>query len=255
MFYDTHVHFSGSPADTAAMMDRAAVAGVERMVAVGGSAELNAGAVAAAAVYPERVRLALGFDRDQAPAAEPEVYVEVLRQLAARHTLAAVGEIGLDFHYCPETAAAQCMLFAAQLRLADEWQLPVIIHTREADEATLRVLDDTSWHGEGVRGVVHCFTGDKSFAAKLLDCAMAISFSGIVTFRNADTLRESAAYVPEDRLLVETDTPFLAPVPMRGQRNEPAFVAHVAECLATLRGVTVEQIAEITRANAVRIFG
>jgi TatD DNase family protein len=254
-YYDTHAHFEGAPLETAAVMARAAEAGVGRLVAVGGSAALNAGALATARVYPERVRLALGFDRDQASAAAPEVYAEALRQLAASHPLAAVGETGLDFHYHPETAEAQCALFAAQLRLSDEWRLPVIVHTREADEATLRVLDETPWRGEGLRGVIHCFTGDKAFAAQLLERRFAISFSGIVTFRNADMLRESAALVPDDRLLIETDAPFLAPVPKRGQRNEPAFVVHVAECLAKVRGTTVAAIAALTRANAERLFG
>ena len=255
MYYDTHVHFSGSAAETAFMMERAAASGVGRMVAVGGSAELNAGAIAAVTAYPGRVRLALGFDRDRAGSAAPDEHIEVLRRLAASQALAAVGETGLDFHYRPESAAAQCELFAAHLRLAHEWRLPVIIHTREAEEATLRVLDETPWHGEGLRGVAHCFTGDKQFASELLERALAISFSGIVTFRNADVLRESAAYVPEGRLLIETDTPFLAPVPVRGQRNEPAFVTHVAACLADVRGVTAEHIAAVTRANAERLFG
>ncbi len=255
LYYDTHAHFEGSPLETVALMERAGAACVGRIVAVGGSASLNAGALAAAQAYPERVRLALGFDRDQATSATPEVYVETLRRLAAAQPLAAVGETGLDFHYLPETAEAQGALFAAQLRLADEWALPVIIHTREADEATLRVLDETPWRGAGLRGVVHCFTGDKAFAAQLLERQLAISFSGIVTFRNADMLRESAAFVPEERLLIETDTPFLAPVPKRGQRNEPAFVAHVAECLAQVRGTTAEAIAALTRENALRMFG
>ncbi len=255
MYYDTHVHFSGSVAETAAMMERAGAAGVGRMVAVGASAELNAGAVAAAAAYPGRVRLALGFDRDHAAAASPDVWTETLRRLASACELAAVGETGLDFHYRPESAAAQCDLFAAQLRLADEWRLPVIIHTREAEAATLRVLDETPWRGKGLRGVVHCFTGDRSFASELLDRALAISFSGIVTFGKAAALRESAAHVPEDRLLIETDTPFLAPVPVRGQRNEPAFVTHVAACLAAVRGITVERVAAVTRENAARLFG
>jgi len=254
-YYDTHAHFEGTPLETVAVMERAFAAGVARIVAVGGSASLNAGALAAALAYPEKVRLALGFDRDQAGAAEPETFSETMRQLAAAHSLAAVGETGLDFHYHPETGDAQCALFAAQLRLADEWGLPVIIHTREADEATLRVLDETPWHGEGLRGVVHCFTGNKDFAAQLLDRQLAISFSGIVTFRNADLLRESATVVPEERLLIETDTPFLAPVPMRGQRNEPAFVAHVAACLAAVRKTTPERIAEVTRQNALHLFG
>ncbi|HPS07453.1 MAG TPA: TatD family hydrolase [Kiritimatiellia bacterium] len=255
LYYDTHAHFEGTPVETAAVVERAAAAGVGRIVAVGGSATLNAGALAASAAYPETVRLAMGFDRDQAGTAAPEVFVGVLRQLAAANPLAAVGETGLDFHYHPETAEAQCALFAAQLRLADEWRRPVIIHTREADEATLRVLDETPWRGEGLRGVVHCFTGGKAFAAQLLDRQLAISFSGIVTFRNADMLRESAAMVPDERLLIETDTPFLAPVPKRGQRNEPAFVTHVAECLAKVRGTTAERIAEVTRQNALALFG
>lgn len=258
-FYDTHAHFEGGALATTLVMERAKTAGVTRVVAVGGSESLNAGALAVAAAYPESVRLALGFDRDQATAAVPDVHVETLRQLVAAPksplALAAVGEIGLDFHYHPETAEAQCALFAAQLRLADEWQLPVVIHTRDADDATLRVLDETPWRGEGLRGVVHCFTGDKAFAAQLLDRALAISFSGIVTFRNADMLRESAAMVPDDRLLIETDSPFLAPVPKRGQRNEPAFVTHVAACLAKVRGTTVERIASLTYANAIQLFG
>jgi TatD DNase family protein len=255
IYYDTHAHFEGTPLEAAAVLERAFAAGVTRLVAVGGSAALNAGALATAQAYPENVRLALGFDRDQATSAEPEVHVETLRQLAAAQPLASIGETGLDYHYHPETAGAQCALFAAQLRLADEWRLPVIIHTREADEATLRVLDETPWRGEGLRGVVHCFTGDKAFAAQLLDRQLAISFSGIVTFRNADLLRESAATVPDERLLIETDTPFLAPVPMRGQRNEPAFVAHVAACLAAVRGTTPERVAELTRLNARAMFG
>ena len=255
LYYDTHAHFEDSPLQTVAVMDRALAAGVTRTVAVGGSASLNAGALAAVQTYPANVRLALGFDRDQATASAPETFIETLRQLAAAHPLAAVGETGLDFHYHPETRDAQCALFAAQLRVSDEWGLPVIIHTREADEATLRVLDETPWRGEGLRGVVHCFTGDKIFAAQLLDRQLAISFSGIVTFRNADMLRESVACVPDERLLIETDTPFLAPVPMRGQRNEPAFVAHVAACLAAVRGTTPERIAEITRQNARTMFG
>ena len=130
----------------------------------------------------------------------------------------------------------------------------MIIHTREADEATLRVLDEIPWHGEGLRGVIHCFTGNKEFAGELLDRQLAISFSGIVTFRNADMLRESAAFVPDDRLLIETDSPYLAPVPMRGKQNEPAFVKHVAECLADVRGVELKHIAEVTTRNAEEMF-
>ena len=255
-YFDTHAHFYGgtSPFETASIMERAAVAGVTQLIAVGGSAELNSGAIAVAKAYPGQARLALGFDRDQATSSDPEALVETLRLLAKEVSISAVGETGLDFHYHPETADAQCALFAAQLRLADEWERPVIIHTREADEQTLRVLDETPWRGRGLRGVVHCFTGDKAFAAQLLDRQLAISFSGIVTFRNADLLRESAAFVPEDRLLIETDSPFLAPVPMRGQRNEPAFVKHVAQCLAQVRKTDEASIARLTAQNAESLF-
>jgi len=246
---------------------------------VGGSADLNSGAIAVARAFPEQAWLALGFDRDQSSNASPEVLIETLRMLSSNDAnetnknnsrqfatfddktirenlmICAVGETGLDFHYRPETAEGQCALFAAQLRLADEWRLPVIVHTREADEATLRVLDETPWHGEGLRGVIHCFTGDKAFAAQLLDRQFMISFSGIVTFRNADMLRESAAFVPADRILIETDSPFLTPVPMRGKPNEPAFVSHVANGIAKVRNTTAEHIAELTWRNAERLFG
>lgn len=254
-YYDTHAHFEGPPLETAKVVGRAIAAGVTRLVAVGGSTALNAGALATSLAFPESVRLALAFDRDQAGEASPEVFVETLRQLAVEHPVAAVGETGLDFHYHPETAEMQYALFSAQLRLADEWKLPIIIHTREADEATLRVLDETPWRGEGLRGVVHCFTGNRDFARQLLDRQLAISFSGIVTFKNADMLRESAAMVPDERLLIETDSPFLAPVPKRGQPNEPAFVTHVAECLAKVRGTTAQAIAAVTCENARRVFG
>jgi len=255
-YFDTHAHFYGtaSPNEVVSVMQRAFEAGVSHLVAVGGSSDLNSGALAVAKAYPSQISLALGFDRDQAVSAEPESFVETLRLLANEHTICAVGETGLDFHYHPETADAQCALFAAQLLLADEWRRPVIIHTREADDVTLRVLDETPWRGEGLRGVVHCFTGDKAFAAQLLDRQLAISFSGIVTFRNADLLRESAAFVPDDRLLIETDSPFLAPVPMRGQRNEPAFVKHVASCLAQVRKTDEATLACLTTRNAESLF-
>jgi TatD DNase family protein len=254
-FFDTHAHFGLNPGANAVIMQRALEAGVERLVAVGGSADLNAAAMAVAEVFPERAGVALGFDRSQAADATADEYVVTLRELNEKAPVAAVGETGLDFHYEADTADAQCELFAAQLRVADEWRKPVIIHTREADEATLRVLDEIPWHGAGLRGVIHCFTGTRDFARELLDRQLAISFSGIVSFRNADMLRESAAFVPDERLLIETDSPYLAPVPMRGKQNEPAFVRHVAECLAEVRGVDLKHIAEVTTRNALAMFG
>ena len=254
--YDTHAHFSEDREKTAATLARARAAGVARLMAVGGSAELNRAALLAQSLAPESTRLALGADRDQAgDASANEALVDAIRALHAAHACAAVGEIGLDFHYSPETARGQCDLFARQLALADELARPVVIHTREADDATLGVLDEVPWHADAPRGVIHCFTGSPDFARQLLDRNFYVSISGIVTFRAAENVRESARVVPDDRLLVETDSPFLAPVPMRGNENEPAFIVHTVKFLAALRGVPAEELAARTFANAVALFG
>jgi TatD DNase family protein len=253
-FYDTHAHFGLNIDETRAVLARAREAGVTRLMAVGGSPELNRAACEAHAQAPDDVRLALGADRDQLDVPFDET-LSTVRRLHAEHACAAVGEIGLDFHYSPETAARQCELFARQLSLADELNLPVVIHTREADDATCGVLDDMPWHGNGLRGIIHCYTGDPAFARRLLDRGFMISISGIVTFRLADNVRESARYIPDDRLLIETDSPFLAPVPLRGQTNEPAFLTRTAAFLADVRRTAVDALAALTYANAVSLLG
>lgn len=252
--YDTHAHFGNDEAETAATLDRARAAGVTRLMAVGGSEELNAAALLAHRLRPEGVRLALGADRDQLARPADETLAAV-RRLHAAHPCAAVGEIGLDFHYSPATAKAQCDLFARQLALADELGLPAVIHTRDADDATLGVLDEVPWHGAALRGIIHCYTGTPAFARGLLDRGFMVSISGIVTFRLADNVRASAKYVPDDRLLVETDSPFLAPVPLRGRQNEPAFIVNTVAFLARLRGVPPEALARLTFSNAVSLIG
>lgn len=246
--YDTHAHFSDGD-DVAALYARAAEAGVAHILAVGGSEELNRNALRT----PGRV--ALGWDRDQL-----DDVPERMRQLpdlldvhAAR--VAAIGEIGLDGHYGPETLKAQADLFAQQLALADARGLPVVVHTREADDATRGVLDEVPWrHGDRLRGVIHSYTGAPAFAGKLLDRGFMVSFSGIATFTSAETVRASARYVPDDRILVETDAPYLAPVPLRGRPCEPAFVIHTARRLAAERGMDVEAFAALTTANALSLF-
>ena len=257
--FDTHAHFTEEREKTAATIKRAATAGVTQLMAVGGSPELNRAAMLASDIAKElqdgcapRVRVALGLDRDQVPSASsacPRYDFSAI--IDNRKALSAIGEIGLDFHYAPETAKAQCDLFAAQLELARELNLPVAIHTRDADDATLGVLDESDFHN----GIIHCFTGSVPFERKLLDRGFMISISGIVTFRAAENVRDAARYAPDDRLLVETDSPFLAPVPMRGSENEPAFVAHTVRYLADLRKTTPEMLAALTAANAERILG
>jgi TatD DNase family protein len=157
----------------------------------------------------------------------------------------AIGEIGLDYHYDFSPRDVQQQVFRAQVSLALEFALPVVIHTREATEDTFGILRDA---GSVLRGVFHCFTGDAAMARAALDIGFYVSLAGIVTFPRADALREVATLVPDDRLLVETDAPYLAPVPHRGKRNEPAFVARVAETVAALRGVPVSQLgAQVAR--------
>ena len=253
--FDTHCHFETTDADeVAAVLARAKAAGVEKLMAVGGSPSLNAAAVAAAELGRRAegggqgdvspvVLCAVGFDRDQLPHS-------LTPSLPHSPTpLSAWGEIGLDYHYSPETRKAQTALFAAQLEEARRRDLPVVVHTREAADDTIAILKEIP-----SRGVIHCFTGEPSEARAYLDLGFCISISGIVTFRAADNVRESALVVPDDRILVETDSPFLAPVPMRGKANEPAFVVYTCEFLAKLRGMAVDDFAELTFANAERLF-
>ena len=244
--FDTHAHFEGAPGETRAALERAAAAGVTRITAVGGGMALNAGAVAASDTARRCggpvVYLALGWDRDNALADElPAIDASIAD---------AVGEIGLDYHYSPETRSRQMALMARELERARSLSLPVIIHTREADDDTLGLLREIP-----SRGIIHSFTGGPGFCKALLDLGFLISFSGIVTFKAADNVREVAALVPADRLLVETDSPFIAPVPMRGRTNEPAFVAHTAKFLAAFRGAEPDALARITTANAISVFG
>jgi TatD DNase family protein len=247
-FYDTHAHFEKCD-NVVEIVGRAAQAGVSEILAIGGSDELNCNALGTG------LRTAIGLDRDQA---QGNVDLNALCELiaASKPCVAAIGEIGLDCHYAAETLNLQMELFEAQLELAARLELPVVVHTREADEATLAAIDNVSWpHGDRLRGVIHSFTGESRFAGQLLDRGFAISFSGIATFPSAGRVRDAARYVPIDRILVETDSPFLAPVPMRGRRCEPAMVVHTARRLAEERAMPLELFAECAYLNSVSLFG
>jgi TatD DNase family protein len=163
-----------------------------------------------------------------------------------------LGEIGLDYHYDFAPREVQQEVFRQQLRLAKQRRLPIVIHTREAEDDMFRILTEEDAHEIG--GVFHCFTGDRAMAQRVLDLGFHLSLAGIVTFPRASELKEVAKMVPLERLLIETDSPFLAPVPHRGTRNEPANVVHVAETIAALRGVDVTTIGEAARANFARLF-
>lgn len=182
---------------------------------------------------------------------EPYDFAE-LRQLAADERVIAMGETGLDYYYQQETKAQQQASFREHIRIGRDLNKPVIVHTRDAREDTLAILKEEKVEGCG--GVLHCFTEDRDTAEKLLDMGFYISFSGIVTFRNAETIREAARYIPLDRILVETDSPYLAPVPYRGKENQPAYTRDVAEYMAVLKGVSIEELAQATTENFSRLF-
>ena len=183
---------------------------------------------------------------------EADVVTLVRTMLGSIPEARAIGEIGLDYHYDFAPKPVQQEVFRVQIRLARELDLPIIIHTREAEDDTVAILREET--GGSVRGVMHCFTGSPKLAGEAIDLGMHISFAGIVTFPKGANVREVAAVVPADRLLCETDSPYLAPTPYRGKRNEPAWVARVAESLASLRNVPLAELQQQTSANFEKLF-
>ncbi len=197
-----------------------------------------------------RLSASVGVHPDSRDATEPDV--DALVRLAADPKVVAIGETGLDYYRTEGDTEWQRERFRVHIRAARASRKPLIVHTRAASADTIRLLREEGADEAG--GVLHCFTEDWETARAGLDLGFHVSFSGILTFRNAQSLREVAVRIPDDRLLVETDAPYLAPVPKRGKTNEPAWVLHVAECLAQLRGRTLEDIAAVTTANFFRLF-
>ncbi|MBI3400126.1 MAG: TatD family hydrolase [Acidobacteria bacterium] len=255
---DSHCHLAdeGFATDLVAVIDRAKSAGLERALVIleGGNPKEAAQAARVQALWPE-VCVAIGVHPHQAHRfadRAQDAAAAVRRQISETPSVRAIGEIGLDYHYDFSPRDAQCAVFRAQVHVAREQKLPVVIHTREADVDTLAILHDAG--GGEARGVLHCFTGTQELADAALDLGFYLSFAGIITFPKAGDLREVARRVPMDRLLTETDSPFLAPVPHRGKRNEPAWVAHVVEALAGLHDVAPQAMAERTTANFHELF-
>lgn len=251
---DTHCHldFESFDADRDIVISRAADAGVEAIVipaldlgnarAVLALAHSRAGLYAAVGVHPNST------------AAWHEAMLDDLSALASETDVVAVGEIGLDYHWDSSPAATQQRALRAQLSLAADLGLPVIIHNREATEDVLRLLAESPLAGRDRAGVLHSFSADRAAAESALDLGFYIGVTGPVTYKKADELRDVAAAVPLERLLLETDAPFLAPHPLRGQRNEPAHVALVAARIAEERGLSLDELAAATTENARRLF-
>jgi len=258
---DSHCHLADETfaKDLDQVVARARDAGVERVMVIleGGNAAEASQAVRLEHLWPE-ARFAIGVHPHQAHqfSDDPERAVAVVReQFAATPSARAVGEIGLDYHYDFSPRDVQQEVFRGQVRLARELQRPIVVHTREADDDTLAILrEEGAGDGYRVRGVLHCFTGNDALAAAGLDLGFYISLAGIITFPRAAELRETVRRLPLDRLLTETDSPFLAPVPHRGRRNEPAHVGYVIDVLADLLDVAPEDMAARTSANFHTLF-
>jgi len=253
MYFDSHFHLDHFALKELIpeMVESAESAAVTKMLAIGGSDEANQLAFETAQAYPGKIWCSAGYDRDLAPNWDGDL--SRLRPLLERQEVRAVGECGIDYFHNTGTPEEQKRLFASMIELAVEYKKPVVVHSREADADTLEMITDLSrtWtEADRACAVLHCFTGSLDFAKQVLDLGLMVSFSGIVSFKNAADLREVAAMIPDDRLLIETDSPYLAPVPHRGKGNEPAFVIHVAEMLAKVRGCTVEELRNLTTGNA-----
>ena len=256
---DSHCHLADAAFadDLEAVVGRARAAGVERVLCI---LDVTNGDEAPRADRLAERWPAVGFAAGVHPhlagpfAGDPDAAVQAVRQVvSSRPGVCAIGEIGLDYHYDFAPRPVQIEVFRQQIALARELDRPVVIHTREADDDTFAALRAEG--GGDVAGVFHCFTGDAAAARRAIDLGFHVSFSGIATFKRADDIRAAAAIVPADRLLVETDAPYLAPVPYRGQRNEPAWVARVVDVLATVRNQPATDVAAAASAAFTALFG
>jgi TatD DNase family protein len=252
MLIDSHCHLDAEyfPDGPDEALERARAAGLGHFVVIGVGADAGPArqAVALARRRPD-VSATVGMHPHEARHLDPVLYDE-LAGLAADPAVVAVGEVGLDHHYMHSPAPVQAEVFRKMIALARGLRKPIVVHTRSAPGETLSILVE-----EGARevgGIIHCFSEDRSFAERALDLDFDLSFSGIVTFKNAKSVHEVARWAPADRILVETDSPYLTPAPLRGKRNEPAFVVHTARRIAELRGETLDDVCSRTTANAIR---
>lgn len=249
--FDSHCHLSAAAfdEDRDAVIQSAKAAGVRRIVTVASDVDDSAACIALAASHPS-VWCSVGIHPHEAGSAQTGDLSRIRDLAGSSERVVAIGETGMDFHYDYAPAKAQRDLFLGQLALGVELGLPVIVHTRSADEDTIAILRDAPAE---LRIVLHCFTGGSALLSAAIECGCYISYSGIVTFRKFDS-QDGVCSVPRQRLLVETDSPYLAPEPRRGRRNEPALISHTVERLAAIRGESEVEVAEYTEHNAIRFY-
>ena len=253
MLIDTHCHldFPDFAPERDAVVARAKAAGIGRLITISTRVDHFADYAAIAEAYDD-VYCTVGTHPHNAHL-EPEAAAGRIVELASHPKCVGIGEAGLDYHYDRAPRETAQRVFRNHIGAARENGLPLVIHTRDADEDTARILKEEMGKG-AFKALLHCFTGSRELAERALELGLYISFSGVVTFKNSEDLRKIARDAPLDRLLVETDAPFLAPVPHRGKRNEPAFVADTARVLAETRGMEASDFAAATTANAMRLF-
>ena len=251
---DSHAHIQGPEysSDIAAVLQRAKETGVERIIVVGGAGDIgsNAAAVALAESQPG-LYATVGMHPHDAKDVGEEA-IEKLEKLTANSTVIAVGETGLDFYYNHSSHDVQRRVFARFITMARKTRLPIVVHERDAHEDVAELLRREG--GGEVRGVIHCFTGDYHAARTYLDLGFYLSFTGIITFKNAEPLRDVVRKVPLERMFVETDSPYLTPVPFRGKRNEPAYVRFVADTVANVKGLSLQEVVRVTTNNVRELF-
>lgn len=259
MFIDSHAHLDvpNYDADRAEVIARARTAGVEIMLEIAGS-DVGKGSLATGLRLAEEydfIYAAIGLHPHEASLYDAQLE-KILLDCSHHPKVIGWGEIGLDYHYDNSPRDVQRQVFRRQLEVALERRLPAIIHTREAEEDTISILRETWFENGGaeIGGIIHCFTSSQVLANAAVGMGFHISFSGVLTFKTAEELRDVARSVPMERLLIETDCPFLAPIPHRGKRNEPAFVVETAKKLAELKQTSIEEIARITSGNFRRLF-
>jgi len=253
MLFDTHVHLNAEQYedDLQEVINRALEKGVQNMVVVGFDEPTIKKAIQIAEMY-DFIYASVGWHPVDAIDMTDE-HLAWIKELAQHPKVVALGEMGLDYHWDKSPKEVQKDVFRRQIRLARKVNLPIIIHNRDATEDVVTILKEE--HVEEVGGIMHCFTGSIEVAKQCMDMNMYISFGGPVTFKNAKKPKEVAAELPLDKLLIETDCPYLTPHPFRGKRNEPGYVSYVAEQIAELKGITYEELADITTANAKKLFG
>lgn len=250
MWIDVHTHLNMLDLPAEAALDEAKLAGVDNVITIGTGPEDWPLVLGYAKKHFPQVACTLGVHPHDGAVWNDDVRA-VLRTGLSEPEVIAVGEIGLDYYYNNSTRDAQLKAFREQMELAVEFNLPVEIHTRDAEDDTILVLNEFKGR---VKGLLHCFTSSWRMAEAALAVGFNISFSGVVTFKNAEELRQTCKRVPLDRLHVETDAPFLAPAPHRGRKNRPSLVVHTAQLVADLHGVSLETLAQATRENAVKMF-